>query len=791
MRFRFSSFLKCFAIVGMATLVSCSKDDGKDVPDVVQGAFSFNGQKYNTLQEAVNAAIASEDDETVITLTATTSGDGFTAKDGHVNIDFGSFMYYLNPGKTLSLDNSYVAMTGKGGELVGEGTIIKGSESGLSFEGNLNIEGDMDVKSMDYFGFIEDYSGVYSGSVNLNETSMYVEADKAVLNIETLTPVLSELYVAKAQSVTIDNVVGKDAHVVTSDVAGIVTVKNGAEVHVHNYAAGAPLACDDPTTMYKNCTTCDHHIVYLDEKNTKVAACDPDMLLHFEAVEATKTEWGNIEYWQCEDCGKFYADANGKTLLAPQTIMISPKTDFDPGLFVVDDIFAEQIQAQTRALPAVPVLISVGKKALTFAFDFLSKLDSLMDQSLTPEEQLMDLFMGMDAKLDKILEELKVVNKKLDGITSEIRATQAESELKTRVNKLNDLYRQLDEFGYGEMLFKQMKDTANFKMDDFVTTLKLWNDEKKDRYQVVAELFGTYTSDSGAGLFKSVDVQWRNLLHTKTLWEHEGYGAAQYATLYEAEVLTASVILSAYYITYAKFDTQDPASRKKFIHSELGQLKQRIDKEYQPALQRADSIMRVRNDNYRIYCNFGHADVAFDRNLKEVNVWNTLKSMSETIRFTKTHSDGCNLADLSDAIGCIKEFDDALITSLMGHYKNNNPIDVLTNSIGFNGYTASKPVFISLHEHRHHFDNDCKRTCQNWRGISYSGTDEDIIRFRGILVDGNRDAAFVDEDHALWTWHNIVKNCNIRRSSGYITTWGDQVDGRAVYSTVNKVTLPD
>ena len=51
--------------------------------------------------------------------------------------------------------------------------------------------------------------------------------------------------------------------------------------------------------------------------DSKTATCEVTVahsdLKHFDRKEATCTEWGNIEYWHCEGCGKYFSDAEGKS----------------------------------------------------------------------------------------------------------------------------------------------------------------------------------------------------------------------------------------------------------------------------------------------------------------------------------------------------------------------------------------------------------------------------------------------------------------------------------------------
>ena len=392
MRIKRFNLLPCLAIFSMAALVSCSNDE-TDAIDFVPDSFAINGQKYNTLQEAVQAAAATGDEGTVIKLTSNTSGDGFTVNEGIINIDFGPYTYYLNSGKAITANSSYVAMTGTGGTLKGNGTVIKCDESALDIEGSLNINGDIDAKETVYCGFFEDYSGSFSGNVNLDDAYMYVEADKAVLNIGTLTTKEAVLNVAAAKSVNISSVANdaKNQFPVRSDVSGVVTVKSGAEVHVHKYGAGEPFSCADPSVMVKSCTECDHFEIYMDENSTKLAACKVELLEHVAAVAPTTTEWGNVEYWECHECGKYYTDAQAKQVLDPSTIMVEPKTILD-----LDD-FINPFEAQTR-IAINPETIGKAVEGITKAVEIVTSITSFLNGDPDEETVMQEKIAEMDAK---------------------------------------------------------------------------------------------------------------------------------------------------------------------------------------------------------------------------------------------------------------------------------------------------------------------------------------------------------------------------------------------------------
>lgn len=51
-------------------------------------------------------------------------------------------------------------------------------------------------------------------------------------------------------------------------------------------------------------------------------AVHKDALQHVEAKSATTEETGNIEYWYCADCDKYYSDKDGNTEIAKATITV-------------------------------------------------------------------------------------------------------------------------------------------------------------------------------------------------------------------------------------------------------------------------------------------------------------------------------------------------------------------------------------------------------------------------------------------------------------------------------------
>ena len=80
---------------------------------------------------------------------------------------------------------------------------------------------------------------------------------------------------------------------------------------------GGKATCKDKA----KCEVCGAEYVDLDPKNHT-------NLKHFPATAATKTTEGNIEYWYCEGCGKYYSDKDGtKEIKKADTVTAKLKDD--------------------------------------------------------------------------------------------------------------------------------------------------------------------------------------------------------------------------------------------------------------------------------------------------------------------------------------------------------------------------------------------------------------------------------------------------------------------------------
>ena len=104
---------------------------------------------------------------------------------------------------------------------------------------------------------------------------------------------------------------------VSAETADGFAIKAEKSVTIQNEHTGGKATCRDKA----KCEVCGAEYSELDPKNHT-------NLKHFPAKAATKTIEGNIEYWYCEGCGKYFSDKDGtKEIKKADTITAKLKDD--------------------------------------------------------------------------------------------------------------------------------------------------------------------------------------------------------------------------------------------------------------------------------------------------------------------------------------------------------------------------------------------------------------------------------------------------------------------------------
>ena len=246
-----------------------------------------------------------------------------------------------------------------------EVTINAADNSGTVFVSYLVTDQDLseaELQSLVFSGYEEpfriDPNGeyiVYAMLVDTNLNITYLRSDR--VTVDNVQPVIGGIENGKtycaAQTITVDEkyvdtvtvngtevTLDKNGQFILSPASGeqtiVVTDKAGNEtrvtVTVNDGHTGGKATCTERAV----CEVCGKTYGEPDPKNHTD-------LEHIPAKAATKTAEGNIEYWYCEDCGKYFADAAAtKEIKQADTVTgklsgaaKSPQTGGDSGVVTV------------------------------------------------------------------------------------------------------------------------------------------------------------------------------------------------------------------------------------------------------------------------------------------------------------------------------------------------------------------------------------------------------------------------------------------------------------------------
>ena len=84
--------------------------------------------------------------------------------------------------------------------------------------------------------------------------------------------------------------------------------------HDYEPVASVPASCTEDGSQSYHCPTCGDDLVITIPAGHKMT--------HVKKSEATIDSDGNIEYWSCSVCGKYFADKNGETELSPEELIL-------------------------------------------------------------------------------------------------------------------------------------------------------------------------------------------------------------------------------------------------------------------------------------------------------------------------------------------------------------------------------------------------------------------------------------------------------------------------------------
>ena len=370
------------------SFTGCSKSD--DGPVHKDGCFKYDDKTYNSLNAAIRAAMDNQEEKEDI-------------------------IYLLDD----VLDNEPLSINAEeyDGVTFNLGKFTYVSANGLDFKDvqlNLSGEGSFECRngalsSASRIEVAEDFKGKITAPVTLDEAVMAVFSPKATVNVSQLKLAGDGIFSMEAvsekpASVVIDRLSASGDSEVCAIDGGSVVIKEGGKVHVHNYKLvdDVPANCLNAGYKAYKCEDCGDD--YVEFKEGEIGKCIAEELIHHAAVEPTDSTSGNLEYWECPDCGATYSDAEGKKSIYPIIFPDSYNLPLDV-LFGCDDALDKQnIDIDYK---------EIAKKGLGLLFDLIGSKYEVTN------EQLLEEMKKLSAQIDQLSKDVAELRKAVDGLYKE------------------------------------------------------------------------------------------------------------------------------------------------------------------------------------------------------------------------------------------------------------------------------------------------------------------------------------------------------------------------------------
>lgn len=608
-----------------AISVSCSKDypQYKEAKE----AFLYNDVKYNTLQDAVNAAVALQEDELVadhfIELLTNTSGPGVVVPESfyeNIYLNLGRYSYEVTGGGSINIGNANLFIYGLGGYMFnpnkGESLIV--SEDGtIIIEDDIALASEGEVIRTNSNVFVdENFTGSIDGDISLiqkgEEDEEYYNFDylskKGTMNIGKLTlsgknatfDVRANL--EKAGGIFIGELKADSQNALRAVDKSSVTLAKGGTVHVHNWEIKEQQeeTCISNAEIIWYCADCDSYYVQ-EIEDGKGGRCPADSLVHHAAVAATDFNWGNIEYWECPLCGTLYADAKAQTELTGSPFL-EPLYEEDDDQWQVDYCYDPQTKNPAAALSVVAniaTVVSALSSTASTTHRFITEADKL--------KKLDDIYSGISA----LHQELGDVESRLGG---KMQSLASQGVLYTRYGNLNALKISIDP--YWKPIIDTLKNESiseEARAQAATNLVTKWRKEIPSFSVDLLKLVQAYYGGDDKVKVTTIPTHMEMFLNNKQMWEHQGYGWRTDFSLMDMCKVLACVQMDLIYQEFVAMK-EDPAS----TNNRINQLIRSVEN-YYAEYQRDSTRMATRNAKYRVFVS-GKYNIPYEIKAKNVDI---------------------------------------------------------------------------------------------------------------------------------------------------------------------------
>lgn len=360
-----------------------------------------------------------------ITLLQDAEGDGTVLPEGKnaiIFLDFGEFCYELSEGKLIDLGDSDATLSANGGAVKGTSSIIKSKDGSLSFDGDLDLEVNIETASETVFD--KNFTGSFEGNLTVDGCEVYFACPEATVNIHQLTVkgenACVQVIEAPQGGMKIEKVISTLPHPVCAMEPDAATIGEGAQLHVHTFIQSEKEAtCCTLKEIVHTCSECGFSY-----KDTDVEGgygpCPVEDLMHYDEVPQGDTTFGYEEHWRCPHCGNVYADANGSTNISGDYLFLPYNMEAGyPFFYDFNNLEMQGLEANCDPFTIITGIITI--------VGFFSSTGMAIP-GLINSPKWGDLY----AKIDAVSGQIATINTKLDALLNEVRAIPAKDVIVNR-----------------------------------------------------------------------------------------------------------------------------------------------------------------------------------------------------------------------------------------------------------------------------------------------------------------------------------------------------------------------
>ncbi len=592
------------------SVLSCKKDE----KPVLSEPFSYNGNNYKTLEDAVNAVrtIKENDDPAVITLLSDVSGTGVSFGDAtaiDVQLNLESNTYTLEDGGSIDVGIGSLCIFGNNGGIsaLSDAPIFKGCG------GSLYLKGDVDLKGTNLIGASldvdveEDYQGKMKGDVTLENTSFRIFSTAFSAAIPLLTVAGEDSFLSvetdiasETTLVEIGKVESKLSYPVRSVKQGLVSCADG--VHIHNFAEEYyEGSCINKSGKGFVCNECGFEMTDENYKG-KIGKCNIAGLIHHDRVEPDEVLFGNVEYWECPDCGNCYSDNEGKNRITGNIYIYPKGYESMERMKAVSDSLSNEVNV---AIASIFTAISVIVSATNTIIDIVKVPDGDWEDLNKQLNELMAKVDAVSKELNQVIRQVKMLNNKAIIVAREDNLVLLQELSKmtlANIQTARTKYKS-DTAGLTAEITKILKDWNSYQIggatdrEPNLLTMSMINGFNKSYVGVTPQTYPQIYSD---------------YVNSMCIWEHEG------TTAKRAELLRDVLVMGVSYM-FTNIYTHDLLNEPEATKKARIELQTQAFNEYMENAKQAEAAMTKNDSLYRVLffnSTSGIKTIKYNRNIQ-------------------------------------------------------------------------------------------------------------------------------------------------------------------------------